>query len=82
MFSDVNTGIQRVVRNVLRYAPEIAGQYGFDVVPVILENGRFIVADLSVVLSDKQRQRLDACSKRWLCRRRSKPHGGRCPCGT
>jgi O-antigen biosynthesis alpha-1,2-rhamnosyltransferase len=57
--SDVNTGIQRVVRNVLRYAPEIAAQYGFDVVPVILENGRFIVADLSVVLSDKQRRRLE-----------------------
>lgn len=55
--SDVNTGIQRVVRNVLRHAPVIADRYGFDVVPLILHDGRLIVADASVVLSDKQRQR-------------------------
>ncbi|HUN40912.1 MAG TPA: glycosyltransferase [Acetobacteraceae bacterium] len=58
-FSDVNTGIQRVVRNVLRYAPEIADRFGFDVVPIIVDGGRFVTADVSVVLADKQRQLLE-----------------------
>jgi O-antigen biosynthesis alpha-1,2-rhamnosyltransferase len=54
--SDLNTGIQRVVRNVLRHAPAAAAQYGFDVVPVILEGGRFVPADLGRVLADKSRR--------------------------
>ena len=53
--SDVNTGIQRVVRNVVRHAPAAAARYGFDVVPVIMENDRFVPADVDRVLADKLR---------------------------
>lgn len=52
--SDVNTGIQRVVRNIIRNAPEVAARYGFQVLPVIVENGRFEVVDAEHVLLDKQ----------------------------
>jgi alpha-1,2-rhamnosyltransferase len=52
--SDLNTGIQRVVRNVLRNAPVVAEGYGFDVVPVILDGDRFLLADAAHVLADKQ----------------------------
>ncbi len=53
--SDLNTGIQRVVRNVLRNAAVSAARYGYAVVPVVLENNRFIPADLGRVLADKSR---------------------------
>lgn len=53
--SDVNTGIQRVVRNVLRHSPLVAKKYGYQVVPVIIENGQFFCADAHKVLQDKQR---------------------------
>ncbi len=52
--SDLNTGIQRVVRNILRNAPEAARHYGYDVVPVIVEGDRFRFAQAERVLSDKQ----------------------------
>ena len=54
--SDLNTGIQRVVRNVLRHASAVASELGYSVVPVILQNDRLVPADLDVVLSDKQAQ--------------------------
>lgn len=52
--SDLNTGIQRVVRNVLRNAPEVAERYGFDVVPVIWVEDRFEFANVDRVLANKQ----------------------------
>jgi FkbM family methyltransferase len=52
--SDLNTGIQRVVRNILRHAVPPASKHGFEVVPVRLENGIFVYADLKTVLADKQ----------------------------
>jgi alpha-1,2-rhamnosyltransferase len=51
--SDLNTGIQRVVRNVLRNAPSIAGQHGYDVVPVILEGNEFLCVEAERILADK-----------------------------
>ncbi len=51
--SPLNTGIQRVVRNILRNAPHVARAYGYDVVPVIVEANRFCFADAGQVLSDK-----------------------------
>lgn len=43
--SSMNTGIQRVVRNIVRNAEAAAEQYGYAVVPVIFEHDRFIYAD-------------------------------------
>jgi hypothetical protein len=42
---DRRTGIQRVVRNILRNAPELAAARGFQVVPVILGGPSFRVVD-------------------------------------
>jgi O-antigen biosynthesis alpha-1,2-rhamnosyltransferase len=53
--NDINTGIQRVVRNVLRNAAVSAARYGYSVVPVVLDNNRFVPADLDQVLADKLR---------------------------
>jgi glycosyltransferase involved in cell wall biosynthesis len=52
--SDLNTGIQRVVRNVLRNAEAVASDYGYAVVPVMLNGGRLLSADINVVLSNKR----------------------------
>jgi FkbM family methyltransferase len=52
--SDLNTGIQRVVRNILRNAPPVAGEYGYDVVPVIMDSGRFRLVHADRVLANKQ----------------------------
>ena len=51
--SDINTGIQRVVRNILRSAPEVAARHGYDVVPVIWNADSFIHADAARVLANK-----------------------------
>jgi O-antigen biosynthesis alpha-1,2-rhamnosyltransferase len=56
--SDATTGIQRVVRNVLRNAAMSAARYGYVVAPMILDNNRFVPADLNQVLADKLRARL------------------------
>jgi glycosyltransferase involved in cell wall biosynthesis len=53
--SDLNSGIQRVVRNVVRHAPAVAKRYGFDVVPVIVEGDRFVPASVDRLLADKSR---------------------------
>ena len=52
--SDLNTGIQRVVRNILRNAPAVARDYGYDVVPVIVEGDRFHCVAADRVLANKQ----------------------------
>jgi alpha-1,2-rhamnosyltransferase len=52
--SVLNTGVQRVVRNILRHAPAVARDLGYDAVPVIVEGDRFRVADAGRVLADKQ----------------------------
>lgn len=51
--SDINTGIQRVVRNVLRNAPEVCAQYGMRIVPVIVENSQYRVVDAAPVLNGR-----------------------------
>jgi alpha-1,2-rhamnosyltransferase len=53
--NSVQSGIQRVVRNVLRHAGEIAGQRGYALVPVVFDGGQFRVAALAGVLDDKLR---------------------------
>ncbi len=50
---DLHTGIQRVVRNIVRHASAVAAERGFEVRPVILENGEFVCADPHRVLADK-----------------------------
>lgn len=52
--SDLNTGIQRVVRNIVRHAPSVAARYGYDVVPVILKEGTFVEVDDARVLANKE----------------------------
>lgn len=42
---DVNTGIQRVVRNILRESHELSKEYGVIVVPVLSRYGFFFKAD-------------------------------------
>jgi alpha-1,2-rhamnosyltransferase len=49
----VQTGIQRVVRNVLRHAGDVALEHGYDVVPVVFQTDQFRQADLRQVLRDK-----------------------------
>lgn len=51
--SSVQSGIQRVVRNILRNAGEVAAQHGYALVPVVYEGGQFRAADLRQVLDDK-----------------------------
>ena len=51
--NDINSGIQRVVRNIIRHAEAVASDYGYAVVPVIVDGDRFIEADISIVLHDK-----------------------------
>jgi FkbM family methyltransferase len=51
--SDLNTGIQRVVRNVLRNAEVSAARYGFAAVPVVLENKRLVPVNLDQVVGNK-----------------------------
>jgi glycosyltransferase involved in cell wall biosynthesis len=55
--SDLNTGIQRVVRNVLRNAEAVAAAHGYRMSPVVVEDGRLVVADAHSVLRDKLRGR-------------------------
>lgn len=51
--SNVQSGIQRVVRNIMRNASDVAGQRGYDLVPVVYEAGQFRAAGLDQVLHDK-----------------------------
>jgi len=51
--SAVQTGIQRVVRNILRHAGAVAAEHGFDMVPVVLHGGQFRAASLDEILRDK-----------------------------
>ena len=59
--SDLNTGIQRVVRNILRNATVSAAAYGYAVVPVVLKDNRFFPTDLGRVLEDKSRVTASDC---------------------
>ena len=52
--SDSNTGIQRVVRNVVRHAPAWAQGGKYDVVPVIWTAERFVAIKPDRVLSGRQ----------------------------
>ena len=49
----MQSGIQRVVRNIMRNAPDVADRLGFDVVPVVFEGGQFRQAEVAQVLHDK-----------------------------
>jgi len=50
--SDLNTGIQRVVRNVLRQLLELAPPRGINVFPVVLSHGRFVTTTAEDVLRE------------------------------
>jgi len=58
---DVKTGIQRVVRNVLRCAPAVAPRLGYEVVPVLFENGHLVQAEPFEVRTQKRH-----CARNWL----------------
>lgn len=50
--NDHNTGIGRVVRSVLRHAPEAADEYGYRVVPVAVRQGHLVEIDADEVLGE------------------------------
>ncbi len=58
--SELQSGIQRVVRNILRNAGPAAEARGYALVPVILRAGRFHAADLRQVLDDKLKDGMTA----------------------
>lgn len=49
--SSINTGIQRVTKNILTYADEVAGKMGYKIQPIIFEKGRLKPISLEKVLS-------------------------------
>ena len=51
--SPVQTGIQRVVRNILRNAGAVAADHGYRLVPVVFHGHQFREADLAQVLAEK-----------------------------
>jgi len=51
--SELHTGIQRVVRNVLRHAAPAAVRHGYDVVPVVLDSGGFIGANRRIRVGEE-----------------------------
>ena len=51
--SDINTGIQRVVRNVLRHLIEFGPEEGINVFPVVYRDGAFFLILPDDVLRDK-----------------------------
>jgi len=55
-YSDLNTGIQRVVRNIVRNATAIAENLGMNVVPVIEEDGCYRIVGTARILRDKRAQ--------------------------
>jgi O-antigen biosynthesis alpha-1,2-rhamnosyltransferase len=67
--SDLNTGIQRVVRNVLRYSISHAKQRGYEIIPVIIEGDQLVYADPKQVLKNKQATVPDAKDDTQLYRR-------------
>lgn len=40
--SGLNTGVQRVVRNVVRYAPEVGREMDVECIPIVFREGRFV----------------------------------------
>ena len=49
----INTGIQRVVRNILRHAMSVGARHGFEVVPVIFQYNRFVPVEVTDLLSGR-----------------------------
>ncbi len=54
--SDMNTGIPRVVRNVLRNLLELGPAEGITVLPVVFRRGSFVIVSPEMVLKNKARQ--------------------------
>lgn len=52
--SDANTGIPRVVRNIIRNAPVVARQHGMDVAAVIVDDGILKIVEIDDVLDAKK----------------------------
>lgn len=52
--SEINTGIQRVVRNIVRNAEEIQDEVKFEISPVIFDDGNFYTVNTEEVLSRKK----------------------------
>jgi len=51
---EINTGIQRVVRNILRHAPDAGKELSFEIYPVIYDEGRFVRIETLKVFEDKR----------------------------
>jgi glycosyltransferase involved in cell wall biosynthesis len=51
--TNLNTGIQRVVRNVVRHAAAVAEGQGYVALPVMFQNNDLIEADFATVLGNK-----------------------------
>ena len=51
--STINTGIQRVVRNVIRHAGPIAVKHGYDLKTVVLRDGEFVEIPITQILNPR-----------------------------
>ncbi|MFA5291365.1 MAG: glycosyltransferase family 1 protein, partial [Candidatus Paceibacterota bacterium] len=56
-YSGSNTGIQRVIRNLISQASIIGPSFGYQVKPVILKNGHFVVVPPVEAIRDKNKIR-------------------------
>ena len=63
--SDLHTGIQRVVRNVLRHLLDLGSENGINVLPVIFRSGSFIVVSPERVFGPKAHRSRPGSGK-WL----------------
>jgi glycosyltransferase involved in cell wall biosynthesis len=52
---ELNTGIQRVVRNLVRNAKPASEKYGFNAAAVVMADGRLVPADTARLFADKTR---------------------------
>lgn len=55
---DLGSGIQRVVRNVLRNAKAVAAKHGYTAIPVILDGGRFIEVSEVAMLDNEATEKV------------------------
>jgi len=65
--SDLHTGIQRVVRNVLRHLLDLGSENGINVLPVIFRSGSFVVVSPERVFGPKAHRSRPGSGK-WLAR--------------
>lgn len=63
--SALNTGIQRVVRNILRHAPDAAAPLGLQVVPLVFDGGTPRFIEPAAVLDGKLPAPIGAACRIW-----------------